>query len=151
MQNPSKLSIKPTSHPTSVSMHATLLSVHTMQSTCSAVSRSSNKQSVKKRESINQKICCTLHQYKDYHQDDQHCPQLPGLTPQHVALVAATGLLLLFAYSYLHSDTSLPMRQSKCWLFEVLGIEVINSIEYWVLIELAREKLIFFLLPWMQK
>merc|ERR1719234_854970 len=37
--------------------------------------------------------------------------QLPGLTPQHVALVAATGLLLLFAFSYLTSESSLPIRQ----------------------------------------
>lgn len=37
--------------------------------------------------------------------------QLPGLTPEHVALVAATGLLLLFAFSYLTSDSSLLIRQ----------------------------------------
>merc|ERR1712062_106237 len=37
--------------------------------------------------------------------------QLPGLTPEHVALVAATGLLLLFAFSYLTSENSLPLRQ----------------------------------------
>ena len=48
--------------------------------------------------------------HEDHH---QHGPQLPGLTPEHVALVAATGLLLLFAFSYLTSDSSLLIRQSK--------------------------------------
>ena len=43
-------------------------------------------------------------------------PQLPGLTPEHVALVAATGLLMLFAFSYLTSETSRPIRQSRCLL-----------------------------------
>ena len=43
-------------------------------------------------------------------------PQLPGLTPEHVAMVAATGLLMLFAFSYLTSETSRPIRQSRCLL-----------------------------------
>ena len=43
-------------------------------------------------------------------------PQLPGLTPEHVALVAATGLLMLFAFSYLTSESSRPIRQSRCLL-----------------------------------
>ena len=42
--------------------------------------------------------------------------QLPGLTPEHVALVAATGLLMLFAFSYLTSESSRPIRQSRCLL-----------------------------------
>ena len=43
-------------------------------------------------------------------------PQLPGLTPEHVAMVAATGLLMLFAFSYLNSESSRPIRQSRCLL-----------------------------------
>ena len=43
-------------------------------------------------------------------------PQLPGLTPEHVAMVAATGLLMLFAFSYLTSESSRPIRQSRCLL-----------------------------------
>ena len=58
------------------------------------------------------------------HEDHQPGPQLPGLTPEHVALVAATGLLLLFAFSYLTSDSSLLIRQSKRSLFEMFRMRI---------------------------
>ena len=56
-------------------------------------------------------------------------PQLPGLTPEHVAMVAATGLLMLFAFSYLTSESSRPIRQSRCLLDFYMKLSFTENIQ----------------------